>query len=97
MEFRDPSWLGVNYAILPNEYSQPKNRDLYSKVAGELSPAQYPHNYVQLEEPNLSIKINAQELKFLDSFNKKEDINKILRFAFEVQHHALEIIPDSDF
>ena len=77
-EYQSPTWTGPQYVgVLLSEDKKQKQNDMFNAVFG-LTLAKQPDRYVTFNKVQPDIQKNAQDLKLLNQFNNKLELNLIL-------------------
>lgn len=77
--FQQPSWKGPSFvAVQQAKNKEQYNHDIFIEVIGGVSLAQYSSRYTALNKFKLKLKQNAKNIKELEQYNRKSDIQKIL-------------------
>ena len=77
-EYQSPTWTGPQYVgVLLSEDKKQKQNDMFNAVFG-LTVAKQPDRYVTFNKVQPDIQKNAQDLKLLNQFNNKLELNLIL-------------------
>ncbi len=77
-EYQYPTWTGPKYAgVLISKDIKQKQSDMFNAVFG-LTLAKQPDRYVDFQQVQQDIQRYALDLKQLNQFNNKQDLNDIL-------------------
>lgn len=78
-QFQQISWTGPQFAAVKLAVSpQQRQNDMFTEVLGGISLAQRPERYVELNQAKNQIQQRALQLKELEQYNSKTDVEKAL-------------------
>lgn len=69
-----PQYVGVEFSIDNEE----RNDNMFDEVLQGISIAQRPERYIPFEQVSTQIKGRAQDLKLLENYNNKDDVQYLL-------------------
>ena len=78
-QFQHPSWLKPQFVA--TEFSnnpQQRNNDMFAEILADISIAQRPERYVELNKAKKQMQQREQKLELLQQYNNKTDVEKIL-------------------
>jgi len=78
--FQYPSWLKPQFAAVElAKDAKQRNEDMFTEVLEGISLAQRPERYVVLVQVKLQIQQRAQNLKELEKYNSKQEVENVLK------------------
>jgi len=79
-QFRAPSLFKPKFvAVQLAENSEERSKNMFEEVVGGISLAQRPERYIDLVQVKLQIQQRAQNLKELEEYNSKQQIEGIIK------------------
>ncbi len=78
-QFQQPSWLKPQYVATEfSKNTEQRNDDTLTEIFGGISIAQRPERYVDISQAKVKIQERALDLKELEQYNSKVEVEKVL-------------------